>query len=90
MFILFRTLSLILCLAVEFFSGILYPCRETYTAIQQQASPRKQIYWMTYWVAYAVLNLAYHLIFFFPFAYEARVLLTITLAHPKVEAPDMI
>jgi hypothetical protein len=45
---------------------------------------------MTYWIFYAVLHFIHQILYFFPFSYEIRVISTLLMAHPKVEAASII
>lgn len=51
----------------------------------------KMTHWTTYWIFYSVLHLiSCKLLYFFPFIYELRVILTLLMAHPKIEAASLL
>jgi len=46
---------------------------------------------MTYWVFYALLyHLQHDQLYFFPFAYEIRVMVMMLMANPKIEAANLL
>lgn len=46
---------------------------------------------MTYWVFYSLLyHIEHELLYFFPFAYEIRVMVMMLMANPKVEAASLL
>jgi len=51
----------------------------------------KFTHWMTYWVFYSLLyHIEHELLYFFPFAYEIRVMVMMLMANPKVEAAFLL
>ncbi len=46
--------------------------------------------WTTYWIFYSVLYHVQCALYFFPFAYELKVLLVLLMAHPKFEAVTIV
>lgn len=51
---------------------------------------QKLNHWTTYWIFYCVLHLIHKTLYFFPFSYEIRVILTLLMAHPQIEAASLI
>lgn len=45
---------------------------------------------MTYWIFYSVLQFIQRTFYFFPFSYEIRIIATLLMAHPKIEAASII
>lgn len=80
---------MLLCFVAEIGAGVLYPAYETLN-VEMKSTQRRVSHWMTYWSALAIINLAYQFLYFLPFSYEARVLLVVSLAHPKLEGPELI
>ena len=81
-------------LFLDIFCNLLYPTYETLFYLAKFR--RKETYnskftsWTTYWIFYSVLYFASKCLYFFPFAYEIRVIVVLLMAHPKVEAANMI
>ena len=74
--------------------GLIIPIYETLFYLRYYRS-RKQYsskitHWTTYWIFYSLLHLIQRLLYFFPFSYEIRVISTLLMAHPKVEAASLI
>lgn len=45
---------------------------------------------MTYWIFYSALHFIHNMFYFFPFAYEIRIIAILLMAHPKIEAASLI
>ena len=83
-----------LLIFLDLFCNLLYPAYETLFYLAKFR--RNETYnaqftiWTTYWIFYSVLYAASKLLYFFPFAYEIRVIVILLMAHPKVEATSKI
>ena len=92
--VLFKFYCGVLLFIIDIFCGLLYPAYDTlfylsyYNRKQQYNS--KLTHWITYWLFYALLHFIHQLLYFFPFAYEIRVILVLLMAHPKIEAASII
>ena len=79
---------------IDIFCGLMIPIYETlfylryYRHKKQYTS--KLTHWTTYWIFYTLLHLLQRLLFFFPFSYEIRVIATLLMAHPRIEAASLI
>ena len=79
---------------IDIFCGLIIPIYETlfylryYRHKKQYTS--KLTHWTTYWIFYTLLHLLQRLLFFFPFSYEIRVISTLLMAHPRIEAASLI
>lgn len=92
--IIFQLTCKTLLFLIDIFCGLLYPAYETsfYLAIyrRKEQYTSKLTHWMTYWIFYSVLHFIHQILYFFPFSYEIRVIATLLMAHPKVEAASII
>ena len=83
--LLFYTCRLLL-LVIDIFCGFIHPAFETLYYIRVYKHRRqhtlKLTHWTKYWIFYSVLHLVQKTLYFFPFAYEIRVILTLLMAHP--------
>lgn len=90
----FQFTCLTLLLLIDLFCGLLFPIYETLYYLRYYRYKRQYFpavtHWTTYWVFYALLHLLQRLLYFFPFAYEIRVLATLLMAHPKIQAASLI
>ena len=83
-----------LLILIDVFCGLIIPIYETlfylryYRHKKQYTS--KLTHWTTYWIFYTLLHLLQRLLFFFPFSYEIRVIATLLMAHPRIEAASLI
>lgn len=90
------TVCSVVLLALELSCCLAYPACETLwllKALRTQGdtiSSRRTQHWTTYWIFYSVLTAVARALYFFPFVHEARVLITLLMAHPKVEAATLI
>jgi hypothetical protein len=91
---MFISLCSILLFVLDLTCNLLYPTYETLFTLQKfrkkETYNPKFTYWTTYWIFYSVLYYIQKLIYFFPFAYELRVLLVLLMAHPKIEAATIV
>lgn len=91
---LFQIACSILLFLMDICCGLLHPIYETLFYIryyrQRKAYISKLTHWTTYWIFYAVLHLIHKILYFFPFSYEIRVILTLLMAHPQIEAASTI
>jgi len=83
----FHAACSLLLFVLDLWCGLLHPVYETlfYLKYQQQypkVYEAKLTHWTTYWIFYCVLHLIHQVLYFFPFAYELRVILTLLMAHP--------
>ncbi len=79
---------------IDIFCGLLIPIYETLFYLRYYRNRKQYIskltHWTTYWIFYAVLHLIQKVLYFFPFSYEIRVIATLLMAHPQVEAASII
>lgn len=91
---LFQLACSILLVVLDICCGLLHPIYETlfYLRYNKHRRPNmsKLQHWTTYWIFYCVLHLIHRILYFFPFSYEIRVILTLLMAHPQIEAASMI
>ena len=50
----------------------------------------KLMEWRNYWIFYSILWSVYYVLYFFPFAYELRVIGVFLMAHPETQAATKI
>ena len=86
----FLFLCRVLLFVLDLVCNLLYPSYETlyYLAkyrLKETYNPKFTI-WITYWIYYSVLYGISKVLYFFPFAYEIRVIVALLMAHPDVEA----
>jgi hypothetical protein len=92
---LFQITCQLILFILDLWCGLLHPIYETlfYLRYQQQHTKvyeSKLTHWTTYWIFYCVLHLIQKILYFFPFSYEIRVILTLLMAHPQIEAASTI
>ena len=79
---------------MDIFCNLIYPAHETLFALakfrRKETYNQKFTHWTTYWIFYSVLCIVGKVLYFFPFAYEIRVMLVVLMAHPKIEAASMV
>lgn len=84
----------LLLFVIDIICGLLIPIYETLFYLRFYRSRKqynsKLTHWTTYWIFYSLLHLIQRLLFFFPFSYEIRVISTLLMAHPKIEAASLI
>jgi hypothetical protein len=84
----------ILLLVIDICCGLLHPIYETLFYLRHYKNRKQYIskltHWTTYWIFYSVLHLIHKMLYFFPFSYEIRVIATLLMAHPQVEAASII
>ena len=82
-----------ICFIIEVFAGVMYPAQQTLYYLEKVNEDKKYFknlnYWVAYWVLLGAISLVYHLTYFFPFAYEIKVILTLALSHPNIDAPQL-
>ncbi len=92
--VFFQYLCSIFLFAIDIFCGLIIPVYETMFYLRYYKLKKKYIqkltHWTTYWIFYSVLHLIHRLLYFFPFSYEIRVIATLLMAHPHVEAASII
>jgi hypothetical protein len=81
-------------LIIDIVCGLVIPIYETlfylrYYRYRKQYNS-KLTHWTTYWIFYSLLHLIQRLLYFFPFSYEIRVIATLLMAHPRIEAASLI
>ena len=93
MFVFEFTCSVLL-FVIDIFCGLLYPAHETlfYLSMcrKKQQYYSKLTHWTTYWIFYTMLHFLHRILYFFPFAYEIRVIAILLMAHPRIEAASII
>ena len=81
-------------LAIDIICGLIIPIYETLFYLryyrQRKQYTSKLTHWTTYWIFYSLLHLIQRLLYFFPFSYEIRVIATLLMAHPRIEAASLI
>lgn len=91
---LFQISCSILLLVLDICCGLCYPIYETLFYLRYYKQRKQYIskltHWTTYWIFYSVLHLIHKVLYFFPFSYEIRVILTLLMAHPQIEAASTI
>ena len=85
----------ILLFLIDFFCNLVYPAYETFFMLAKfrkevPSSNNKYTHWTTYWIFYSLLYYIQRLLYFFPFSYEIRVIVTLLMAHPKIQAATLI
>ena len=79
---------------IDILCGLVIPIYETlfYLRVYRQRKQYtpKLTHWTTYWIFYALLHLIQRILYFFPFSYEIRVIATLLMAHPRIEAASLI
>lgn len=83
---------LFLLVAMDLVCGLILPIYETlfYMRYDRKDNSKKLSHWTTYWIFYALLHLIQRALYFFPFSYEIRVLATIMMAHPRINAASLV
>ena len=102
-FCFFKILTYILGIFIELVAGVLYPAQQTlhYLKLIQSTTAKheskntkntvacaKVYYWGVYWILLGWVHWLYTAFWFLPFAYETKLILTLTLSHPKIHAPQ--
>jgi len=92
---LFQLICYSILLVLDVWCGLLHPIYETlfflrYQILHPKVYENKLTHWMTYWIFYCALHLIQRVLYFFPFSYEIRVILTLLMAHPQIEAASII
>ncbi len=81
-------------LAIDIICGLIIPIYETLFYLryyrQRKQYTSKLTHWTTYWIFYSLLHLIQRVLYFFPFSYEIRVIATLLMAHPRIEAASLI
>ena len=71
----------------------MYPAQQTLYYLDKAQKDKKYYaklnYWVAYWILLSACGLLYYVLYFFPFAYETKVILTLALSHPGIEAPQL-
>jgi len=76
----FRPLCQFLLVFIDLFCGVIYPAHETIFILSYSSKKKiesqsyKITYWLSYWLFFAILRYIHSLLYFFPFAYEIRVI----------------
>ncbi len=84
----------LLLLAIDILCGLIIPIFETLFYLRLYRNTKKYMtkltHWTTYWIFYSLLHLLQRMLYFFPFSYEIRVIATLLMAHPRIEAASLI
>ena len=90
----FQVACAVFLFLIDIVCGLVIPIYETLFYLRNYRARKtyssKLTHWTTYWIFYSLLHLIQRLLFFFPFSYEIRVIATLLMAHPKVEAASLI
>ena len=77
-----------LVLFLDLACNFLYPAYETLFMLakfrKKETYSTNFTHLTTYWIFYSVLYYLQKAIYFFPFSYEIRVIVTLLMAHPKI------
>ena len=81
-------------IVIDILCGLVIPIYETLYYLryyrQRKVYTSKITHWTTYWIFYSLLHLLQRVLYFFPFSYEIRVIATLLMAHPRIEAASLI
>ena len=88
--IIFKTLCHIVLFLMELVLGLWLPLKQTLHHMEMsfrgKGDESKLKHWSYYWIAKGILFFVAHdLLFFFPFAYETRVIASVLTAHPSFQ-----